>query len=122
MGRFLDGNDRVACTAKDPSVIGSDAFIGQGPAGLKIFEGPVLVFSHHHAEIDHIRGKDRSKLPPGFVFSHEDWKEWWSSGMINWLFFKSLWADCLGISVNESIFKIKVIVNFFGKVVSMDFK
>ena len=43
-------------------------------------------------------------------------------GMINWLFFKSLWADCLGFSVNESIFKIKAIVNFFGKVVSMDFK
>ena len=43
-------------------------------------------------------------------------------GMINSLFFKSLWADCLGISVNESFFKIKAIVNFFRKVVSMDFK
>ena len=42
--------------------------------------------------------------------------------MINLLFFKSLWADCLGFSVNESIFKIKAIVNFFGKIVSMDFK
>ena len=43
-------------------------------------------------------------------------------GLINSLFFKSLWEDCLGFSVNESIFKIKSRVNVFGKVFSMDSK